>query len=276
MTDAAIGSPATAGWDARLRLRLRGGGQRTVLVEREHRGPLVVQRPFYPEVDVCHLYIVHPPGGLVSGDRLTLAVDAQAEARVLLTTPAATKFYRARGAEAATLSQTLLVEGSQLEWLPQETIVFAGAHARACTRVELRGDAVFIGWEILCLGRPAAGEEFTSGSIHQDFELWADGAPRLIDRLRLVPGDALDAPWGFAGARALGSLLAWPAMPADLAAARDAGDDELACTLVDGVLVARSLAPQGETVRRRLESVWRTLRPRLLGRAPQAPRIWST
>lgn len=276
MSTAATGTLTPAGWEARLRLELRGGPGRTVLAAREHRGPLVVQRPFHPEGEVCHLYLVHPPGGLVSGDRLMLEVDANDDARVLLTTPAATKFYRARAGEPALLSQTLRVNGSHLEWLPQETIVFEGARARARTRVELRDGARFIGWEILCLGRPAAGEGFASGSVEQDFELWHDDAPLLLDRLRLTPGDALDAPWGLDGSRALGSLLAWPATRDDLDAARAAGDDALACTLVDGVLLARSLAPQGEAVRRRLEAVWRALRPRLLGREPHAPRIWST
>lgn len=276
MSDAAIEPPATRGWEAHLHLRLRGGANRTVLARREHRGPLVVQRPFYPEGDCCHLYLVHPPGGLVSDDRLMLEVDACDAARVLLTTPAATKFYRARESIPASLSQSLRVDGSHLEWLPQETIVFEGAHARASTRVELTGESAFIGWEILCLGRPAAGEGFASGSIHQDFELWRDGTPLLLDRLRLAPGAALDAPWGLEGARAMGSLLAWPATPADRDAVRALVDEELACTLVDGVLLARSLAAQGETVRRRLELVWRTLRPRLLRREPHAPRIWST
>lgn len=260
-------------WEADLRLGLRHDGRRTVLASRSHRGPLVVQRPFWPEGEVCHLYLVHPPGGIVSGDHLRLTLDVGRGAHGLVTTPAATKFYRARGDEPARLEQRLDVADARLEWLPQETIVFDGAEARAATRVNLSGNAGFIGWEILCLGRPASDERFTRGAVHQDFELWRDGQPVLLDALRLAPGDALQAPWGLAGHAALGTLVATPATAQLVDAIRD---PSIACTLVDGVLMARTLAAQAETVRRRLHAAWRRLRPAILDREALAPRIWAT
>jgi urease accessory protein len=268
--------PTSAGWEARLDLALRAEDGRTRLVSRAHRGPLVVQRPFWPEGDVCHLYLVHPPGGIVSGDHLRLELQATHGAHALVTTPAATKFYRARAGEPARLVQNLQVADAALEWLPQETLVFNGARARARTRVMLAGTARFIGWEVLCLGRPAADELFASGDIAQDFELWHGEQPLLLDRLRLAPGPALQAPWGLDGATALGSLLAWPAQADALDAVRALQDDTLACTLVDKALLVRTLAAQGEVVRQRLLRVWQALRPRLLGRPPVSPRIWAT
>ena len=260
-------------WEAELRLGLRHDGTRTVLASRSHRGPLVVQRPFYPEGDVCHLYLVHPPGGIVSGDDLRLEITAGAGAHALVTTPAATKFYRARGNEPARLAQRLTVRDANLEWLPQETIVFDGAQARAATHVHLSPGARFIGWEILCLGRPASNERFTHGAVHQDFELWRDDRPVLLDHLRVRPEAGLDAPWSLAGHAALGTLLATPARAEDVEAVRD---PDIACTLVDGVLMARTLAAGAETVRRRLHGAWQRLRPAILSRAALAPRIWAT
>ena len=59
---------AHPGWEAELALRFVIRDGRTVLGERRHRGPLQVQRVFYPEgTDLCHLYVLHPPGGLVAG-----------------------------------------------------------------------------------------------------------------------------------------------------------------------------------------------------------------
>ncbi|MCA1769209.1 MAG: urease accessory protein UreD, partial [Halomonas sp.] len=84
-------------WDASLDLRFTPRQGVTRLAHARHRGPLRVQRPFYPEGarGACHVYLLHPPGGLVSGDTLTIDVGVEAGAHALLTTPAANKLYRA-------------------------------------------------------------------------------------------------------------------------------------------------------------------------------------
>jgi urease accessory protein len=268
-----------AGWCATLALAFTGGEPRTRLTTRRHVGPLLVQRPFYPEGDVCHVYLVHPPGGIVGGDQLQLSVAAGPGARVLLTTPAATKFYRAAPGLRAQLAQELTLTAATLEWLPQENIYFRGAQARVTTRINLDRQSRFIGWEIGCYGRPAGEELFTAGSLSQDFELWCEDRPLLLDHLRLdgaaVP---MQAPWGLAGCTALGSLLAYPATQADVAALRELREPAgtLSASVVDGVLVCRAGGAQGEDVRRRLSGAWQCLRPRILQREALAPRIWST
>ncbi len=276
MSDAAV--TTGQGWRASLQLRLRASETRTVLAERHHEGPLVVQRPFYPEGPVCHLYLVHPPGGVAGGDSLSLDVDAGPAAQVVLTTPAATKIYRSFGARLARVEQRLGVRDATLEWLPQETIVFRGAQARLATRVDLTGRGRFIGWEILCLGRPACQESFSRGTVHQDFSLWLQGKPLLLDRLRLQDGDpALAAHWGFAAEPVLGTLLAYPADPALLESARQAClQRETSATLMDGVMLVRLRAGNADGVREEFERIWRAIRPAFAGLPARAPRIWAT
>src|SRR5450755_1681508 len=89
------------GWQARLELRFEADAGRTRLAHRRHHGPLLIQRVFHPEpasaagalaAEPCHAYVLHPPGGVVSGDELQLEVDVQPQAHALLTTPAAGKF----------------------------------------------------------------------------------------------------------------------------------------------------------------------------------------
>jgi urease accessory protein len=64
--------PQAAAWPAALRLEFACREGRTVLAAREHRGPLVVQRPLYEEgPQVCQVVVVHPPGGIAGGDRLS-------------------------------------------------------------------------------------------------------------------------------------------------------------------------------------------------------------
>ena len=271
-------------------------GGRTRLVERHHKGPLVVQRPFYPEGDPCHVYLVHPPGGVVGGDELRIDVQVDVGAHALITTPAATKFYRCDG-RFSSQTQELRAAGATLEWLPQENIFYRGADARTATRVHIDPHSRFIGWEINCLGLPARGEPFDAGALRLDLELWrgqTDDAvfelskhcdnemrnvPIFLDRLRLTgESPARGARWGLAGQEAVGTLLATPATRAHIDSIRELIADEpyAAVSLVDGVLVLRALAPQAEAVRKLFTAAWQRLRPAIIGRDAVLPRIWNT
>jgi urease accessory protein len=271
------------GWQAALALDFRRDDARTVLARRSARGPLQVQRPFYPEGGVCHVYLLHPPGGVVGGDRLEITADLGAGAQALLTTPAAGKFYRSAGGLAEQSQHFIVGEDATLEWLPQETIVFDGALARGATRIDLAPGARFIGWEIACLGRPASGERFARGLFEQRLEVYRGGRPVLLERNRYDGGGAvLHAPWGLAGCPVAGMLLCAGGDEDDLAALRDALSEEdrpgemTGVTRVEDMLVVRFIGLQAEHARARLTRAWEVLRPRRLGLAAQRPRIWNT
>jgi urease accessory protein len=272
---------ATGRWEARLAVRFGLHDGRTVVREREHRGPLQVQRAFYPEgPELCHLYLLHPPGGLVAGDRLTVSMEVDPAARALVTTPAAGKVYRGDQRPPAVVRQRLRVAaGASLEWFPQETIVFDGGRVELETRVELEQGAAFLGWELVCLGRPAAGETFEEGSCRQRFELWRAGRPLCLERARLDGGaSALQAPWGLGAAPVSATLLATPvAESLEAIRALPAEPGHLvSATRLDDVLVCRYLGPSAERARRHFARVWELVRPALLGRPSHSPRIWST
>jgi urease accessory protein len=278
------------GWQARLELRFESRHARTRLTHRAHRGPLLVQRAFYPEsgpvvgistAEPCHVYIIHPPGGVVSGDRLSLDAQVRANAHALLTTPAAGKFYRQRDRRVAHLSATLTIEDGVLEWLPQENIFFPDCAVELRTVARLKASARFIGWEIGCLGLPASDSTLGEGHIRQCFELWVDDSPVLLERLTLDRA-CLQARWGLAGHIALGTWMAFPATEQDLeracSVARQlaAGCPELmlACTLVDKTLCCRAYAARADRLKQSFIDLWTALRFDLLGRTAIAPRIW--
>jgi len=198
---------STRGWRASLQLGFERRGTRSVLAHRQHYGPLGVQRAFYPEDDWPHVYILHPPGGVVGGDVLNIEVTLQAGAQALVTSPAAAKFYRSAG-EQAQLQQHLKCHGdAMLEWLPQETIYYSAAEVDSRTRIDLDADSRFIGWDMFCLGRPAAGESFAQGHISQRFEIWREGIPLWLEQAAFAgEGEMLNARWGMAG-RALAATL---------------------------------------------------------------------
>lgn len=275
--------PVTAGWRADLQLRYEARGERTFLAHREHVGPLRVQRSFYPEPGraqsgSCHTYIIHPPGGVVGGDELNVDVAVGEGANVLLTTPAATKYYRSDG-RVARQTQRVRVFAAQFEWLPQEGIFHSGAHVRSITRFDLSRQSRFIGWEIPCLGLPARSEQFDAGRLELDLELWIDSQPVFIDRLR-IDGElvARAARVDLAGHHAIGTMLAYPADHAmvDELRAVELEHVQLAATLVDGVMMCRALGSQAEHVKHAFVALWQRLRPRMLRREVTLPRIWST
>jgi len=211
----------TSGWRAELQLRFAADAARTRLAERRHIGPLLVQRPFYPEGATCHVYLLHPPGGIAGGDNLRLEATLEPGSQALITTPAATRFYRAAPGRVARLEQHLRLQAADLEWLPQETICFDQAQARMRTRIELDAQSRFLGWEMTCYGRHACDEKFAQGRIAQSLELWEGARPLLLDHLHIDGGsDMQQAAWGLRGAAALGTLLAYPASPGDVAALR--------------------------------------------------------
>ena len=274
---------SATGWHAHLKLGFQRQAQRTLLGQCAHRGPLQVQRPFYPEgEDVCHIAILHPPGGVVGGDLLRIDATLDPDAHALLTTPAAGKFYRSAGPFARQLQHLTVAAGATLEWLPQENIVYQGALLHASTRIDLQGNARFLGWEILCLGRPAAGERFEHGECRQDFELWRDGEPLYLEHGRYTGGDpVLAAHWGLQDQPASATLLAAgspPGLVTGLRAALEplAGNARVSVSQLDGVLVCRYLGPSTVMARQLLTLAWSLLRPALLDRPPCSSRFWTT
>ena len=267
------------GWQAGLHLGFRADPRRTVLADRRRHGPLAVQRAFYPEGDICHVYLLHPPGGVVGGDRLDIDVDLGLGAHSLVTTPGATKFYRSAGPRAQLIQTIKLQPGASLEWLPQENIFFPGAEVMLETRVELHSDARLALWEIQCLGRPVIGEGFDRGHIDSRLSVSRDGRPLIRERLR-VDTDNRARLSLMAGLAVGGTLMISNAGEEQVDACREllfaGGTDYAGASLIEDILVVRYLGNSAERARRLFTDVWQRLRTETLGHPPGIPRIWAT
>ncbi len=277
-------------WQASLALRFEtdtrdGADPITRLTRRRHHGPLRVQRPFYPEGrhGCCHVYLLHPPGGLVSGDALHITAEVEEGARVLLTTPAAAKLYKADRNGVAWGQHTYLkvANGATLEWLPQETLAFNGSRGEQTTTLELEGNARCLGWEVLALGRPVGELPFVSGHLEQRFRLTRDGKPVWIERQSLDPLHArFMGRWGQGGCSVQATL--WAVGLADEAAAIEALREAMpasprwAVTRREGVLLLRYLGHERNEAWALCQQAWQILRPLMTGLEAQVPRIWLT
>ena len=284
------------GWRAKLQLAFDFDGERTRLIRKGGIGPLYVQKPFYPEGDLCHAYLLHPPGVVAGGDQLSLEVEVCSGARVLITTPAATKFLRTKASLAQQEQIIRIADDAHVEWLPQESIVFNDALASSKTLIQIQQNATYIGCELFSLARPTNKEAFTSGSYtsttklerychqHQRYR------PLYYDHQHYSGGSKeLQAQWGLGGHPVMGTLIATPCDEDLLARVRQAvicsepivqstlGATTLVrATLVRDVLVIRCLGYATSAVQTALRQCWAIVRPLLTQREAHFPAIWRT
>jgi urease accessory protein len=273
-------------WHARLQLDYTREGARTV-ARFAHDGPLRILQSLYPEGDaVCHNVLVHPPGGLVGGDTLAIAVTVGEGSHALVTTPGASRFYRSDGEAAVQDVRIRLAPGARLEWLPLEALHYSGCRAENRLHLQLAPGARLLGWDIAALGLPQAAQPFTRGSVLQHLEL--QGA--WLERGRIAAEDTrlMDGPLGLAGHRCLASLFlaAGEELPRQLredlleAARSVAATHALANTAgatAPGprVVVVRVLAPLVEPALQLLKAIRRAWRPLLWNIPAPEPRGWN-
>jgi urease accessory protein len=275
-------------WHAKLQLHYTHDGRTTTAHDR-HEGPLRVLQRLYPEGPaICHHVLVHPPGGIVGGDVLALEARLDSHCHALITTPGATRFYRSACDTSVQQVQATLADGARLEWLPMETIAYSACQAHNQLRFNLAPGAEMMGWDLLALGLPAAGQSFERGRFVQQLEL--PGA--WLERGCIDAADArlIDSPMGWAGKRVLATL--WFAAGSALQPARRealldgaraavAAHDSLSAQAGvtaphERVVVLRALADRVEPAMQLLKQVWAAWRGTAWGLDATAPRLWRT
>ena len=297
-----VGEPLARHWSASLDLRFGTRRGQTVLLQNTHRGPLRLIKALKADGETSaaaggqtrlDAMIVHPPGGLAAGDSLRLRIDLEEGARVRSSTPGSQKWYRGR---ASASTHIRVARGAQLEWLPQPSIVYDGAFVDQSLRVDLDTDCAMVGSECLVLGRRSMGERFANGWLRQSIRINRAGRPVWQE----FTDAAADAPlWGasagWAGRVVCASVWAiggrgatwdeaalvdqWRAM-VTTATGQGAGQDGRllggATCMAPGIVLAKILGDEADTVSALAQQLWALARPPVLGEAAQAMRIWAT
>jgi len=292
-------------WQAKLKINIAKTKRGSVVKNSEHIGPLYIQKAFYPQgPDLAHIYILHPPGGLVSGDHLDIKINVNCDAKALITTPGAGRVYKARSDKSLQQQQvTLSAEANAvIEWLPLETILYPNANTRLNTLVKLASSAFFIGWDICCLGLPANGQVFDKGCVEQCLQIEIAGKIKLRERILLNDKnrELLSHSAGFANRSVNGLMVAGPFSQAQSNQNTETNNDieqlieklrQHSQTLTNNdrevqalssitnsgdFLLIRYLGDDSEQARSFFSQCWQDIRPLLLGITACAPRIWST
>jgi len=273
-------------WHARLQLDYLLENHRSV-ARHQHNGPLRILQSLYPEGDaVCHNVLVHPPGGLVGGDRLDLQVSAGPGAHGLVTTPGATRFYRSAGERALQQTHIRLAPDARLEWLPAEALCYNQCQAENHIVFDLAPGAELIGWDITALGLPHANQPFERGQLVQHLEMpgvW-------LERGRIDAADhrLMNSPLGLNGQRCTASMFFLAGSPLERQRRQQALDlareviERSALQATVGatspnpqVVVVRALAPLVEPAMQLMQQVWAAWRGHFWNMPAVRPRIWA-
>jgi len=286
-------------WLASLSLEFDFKNQRSRLLRTSRIGPLSVQKVFYPEGHACaHVYILHPPAGIVSGDELKIDVMIQDNAHALITTPGANRFYRARtnlaigDSKQSQISEINVMGKGVCENFPLETIVYDGADALNQSDIKLNSTGHYIGWDISCVGLPAAGNFFKTGSFTQLTRVFIDNKLIFHDRINLNQDNGVhEHIAGLNGNSVFATLLAYAPMEAiekhgkhklmerlrkQIDQHSNADSRNVSVTYIRRLLVVRYLGDSAEECKAIFIGIWRVIRPIFIHKEANTPRIWLT
>lgn len=270
------------GWLAQLSLTFERRQQSNILVHRQHYGPMVIQKILHPEPNgPAHGVIVHPPGGVAGGDQLKLHVTLGNKAQVLLTTPGATKWYKSAGRLASQSVTVALAENAQLEWLPQENIIFNGAEVSLQSEFSLAAEAKLSTWEIISLGRRASGERWQSGHFRQKLSVRREERLIWAEQTAFNPESrVLKAKAGLKGQGVFGSFIVAagnvPESVLEACRAVKVATGTCGVSALPEIFIARYMGDCPQQARQYFEELWCCLRPWYASAKVVRPRIWAT
>jgi urease accessory protein len=252
-------------------IRVAAGDGPTRLERLFQDGCAKIRLPRDAAAEGLEAVMINTSGGLTGGDRLAWSAEADAGARLTLTTQACEKIYRATDGHAETRVRLSAGAGAAIEWLPQETILFDQGALDRRLDVDLDADARLLAVEAVVLGRTAMGERVRRGRLRDRWRVRRAGRLLFADELRLEGEvDRQGAgPATLARACAFATVLlvdddAERLLPAVRSALGPAGG----ASAFSGKLAARVVAKTGLELRRALVPALEVLRGAPL------PRVW--
>lgn len=257
-----------------------GPDGRTVLQREEVSAPFHLSKPYWTG-DVLVIQAVNATAGVFAGDRLGLSLEVEPGARVLLTSPSASRIHtmpRGRAEQAQTFK---VGAGAWLEVLPELFIPQAGCRYRQHTDIEVTPGGTLFFVETLAPGRTARGESLAFDEVRWGLDIRRAGNLLVRERYTLR-GEEHPSTWSLRHPFSPGyyASISIVSDPLDLAPFRPALDAlagpaaHLGLTQADphGWLV-KILAADSATLRAVLLGVRRALLPALPHLAADARKL---
>lgn len=250
-------------------------GARTVVASMAERGGYRLTRPstFAPHLEALQ---VNTGGGIAGGDRIEMRYELGAGSDLAHTTSSAERVYRTPGASAKLEIRLVLAAGARLDWLPQQTILYAGAHLERSIEVDMAEDSRLLMVEAITFGRPSSIEGPVPVSLNDQWRIRRGGRLVFAEAARLSGelAETLARPAVAGGGRAAALVLLVAANASEMVdPLRRVLESELCETGVsawDGLLAARVLARRpGDLIAIMARAI-----PVLSGRP--VPRVWAT
>lgn len=224
---------------------------------------------------MAYLYLISLGGGILQGDRIAMRIEAEAGARVHVTTPSATKVYKMEHDYATQHVELVARRGALLEWLPEPLIPFGRSRLYQQADLYVEPEATLIYGEVMLPGRKAMGEEFAYEVLYNRVKASGPEGRLLHDAICLEPKRRRLSTVGLLGPHdVMGSLYiltqAVEARPlADLLHDATQGGGLLAgaSTLPRGAgVLVRIVGESNEVVSGAIQRAWDLTRRELTGR----------
>jgi urease accessory protein len=163
---------------------------RSYLSRQSFCAPVHLSKP-YSDEGALVVNVVNPTAGLFAGDVIRFDVAVETGARLLLTSPSASRAHKMHGGEALVEQRFRVENGGFLEVLPELFIPQAGCRYRQRTTIEVAREGRLIFFETLAPGRVASGETFGFERLEWTTEAFFEGKKVARERYRISGGDSL-------------------------------------------------------------------------------------
>jgi urease accessory protein len=155
------------------------------LREQSFAAPMHLTKP-YLDSGALIVNAVNQTAGLISGDQIQWSIRVEKGARMVLTSPSASRAHRMLLGRAVQQQAFHVERDSFLEVWPELFIPHAGTSYVQKTRIDLEENASLFFFETLAPGRAASGEIFRFDLLDWETEIFLKGKKVVREKYRLT------------------------------------------------------------------------------------------